>query len=64
MQSAGDGGMGERDISQQMQERMGAMSERMRDIDATVRRVSRERPIAMLVGAVVVGFIIGRLVTR
>jgi len=40
------------------------VQERLVELDQTVRRLCRERPMAMLLGTLAVGFVIGRIVTK
>ena len=45
-------------------ERLDAVADRARGIDVQVRRLVREHPAATVMGAVAVGFLVGRLLRR
>jgi hypothetical protein len=40
------------------------VQERLQELDQRVRKLCREHPVAMLVGTLAVGFVVGRIVTR
>jgi hypothetical protein len=51
-------------ISGRFGARMQDLQARFGDFDQNIRRLAREKPLAVLGGAVVIGFVLGRMMSR
>ena len=55
---------GQDELTDVINERFDDLRERFSALDARLRAVARERPLVVLGGALVLGYIVGRIVSR